>query len=106
MADTIKWDKYALGRALAKDPSTRAEVERVTKEKAAKANVLCAGFKSGIWHDHANGDKKVGDTPARYESNVKGFGGVKVPVGIVYTANYAACKDNLKHNTLAKVLNG
>ena len=104
MADSIKWDMSALGRAMAKDAGTRAEVEKATRSRESKANALCAGFKSGVWHDHANGDKKYGPTQARYGSDVKSFGGVKMPVGIVYTANYAACKDNLKNNTLAKVL--
>lgn len=101
----ITWDKSALGRVLAKDPSVLTEVNRATQERCAKANALCAGFKSGVWHDHANGDKKYGPTQAVYGSNVKRFGAANVPVGIVYTANYAAAKDNLKHNTLAKVVN-
>lgn len=101
----ITWDKSALGRVLAKDAGVLAEVNRATQERCAKANALCAGFKSGVWHDHANGDKKYGPTQAVYGSNVKRFGAANVPVGIVYTANYAAAKDNLQHNTLAKVVN-
>lgn len=99
--DKVNWDKKALGRALAQDAGVMAAVQSATQNAAARANSLGSGFRTEVVHIKG---KKVGGTPARYEYNVKRQGSVGVPVGIVHPANYAAYKDILKNNTLAKVL--
>ena len=73
--------------------------EDVAKRKA-HANALAAGYKTPKWHDHTTGETK-GGTQAAYGNGVKR--GTKGHVGIVYTANYAAQKENHEHNTLLKV---
>lgn len=99
--DKVTWDKQALGRALAQDSGVYEAVQTATQKAAARANSLGSGFRTQVVHIDG---KKVGGTQARYESNVKRQGSVGVPVGIVHPANYAAYKDLLKNNTLAKVL--
>lgn len=99
--DKITWDRRALGRALAQDAGVYEAVGAATSKACARANSLGAGFRTQVVH--INGEK-VGGTAAVYESDVKRFGAVGVPVGIVHPANYAAYKDTLENNTLAKVL--
>ena len=103
MADKIEfsWNKQALGQVIGTAPETLAELDKATQRILANAQGMSAGFKTGIWHDHATGEKR-GNTQAKYAGDVKRMGSSYV--GIVYTANYAAQKDNLKNNTLLKVL--
>lgn len=55
----------------------------------------------GKWHDHGKSYPTIGGNEAAYRSKpAKMFGGK--PVAIVYSANYAAQKDNYEHNTLLK----
>lgn len=91
------WKQKVVNLSSVKDGLTN-EAERLEQ----KANALCSGFRSGIWHDPETGVKK-GDTPAVYGMKTAQRYG-SGPVAIVYTKNYAAQKDNLKNNTLAKVL--
>ena len=91
------WQKKVLNL-----PPVKDELTNEARKLEAKANALSAGFKSGIWHDPKTRQKK-GGTPAVYGmKRAQRFG--SAPVAIVYTANYAAKKDNIKNNTLAKVL--
>jgi hypothetical protein len=70
-------------------------------KRAAQATAMAGGFKTGKYHrDHKS--PAVGGTRAKYSSKTKR--NPDVPVGMVHTGNYAACKENMKHNTLAKVL--
>jgi hypothetical protein len=76
----------------------RSEADR----RAAQANAMAGDFKTGKYHrDHKS--PAVGGTHARYSSKTGRPLG-RVPVGMVHTGNYAAIKENMKHNTLAKVL--
>ena len=64
---------------------------------------MSAGYRTGYYHrEHKS--PAVGGTQPSYWSNTGRPRGV-VPVGIAFTANYAAKKDNLEHNTLLKSLN-
>ena len=71
-------------------------------KRAAQATAMAGGFKTGKYHrDHKS--PAVGGTHAKYSSKTGRPLG-KVPVGMVHTGNYAAMKENMQHNTLAKVL--
>lgn len=96
---SIQWNDAALGRVIGKAPEVVAEVERCTREIWSNANAMGSGFRTGLYHrDHKS--PAVGDTQAAYDGNVE----VKnnAVVGIVYTGNYAAMKDNAENNTLLK----
>ena len=63
---------------------------------------MANGFKSGLWYDPKT-KSYIGETPAKYGAkNAKVFG--EDTVALVYTTNYAAEKENVLHNTLAKVI--
>lgn len=74
-------------------------LDEAVSKIAANANAMSAGFRTGIFHDHATGETR-GDTQPRYAANVEKHGSSQV--GLVYTANYSAMKDNHLHNTLLK----
>lgn len=103
MADTmtIKWNRQALGRAIGTAPETLQAVTSATERLAANAQAMGGGFRTAKWRDPSTGEVK-GDTPAEYRGSVRSFNNAHV--GIVYTANYAAQKDNLLNNTLLKVI--
>ena len=88
-----------LGRIVGKSPSVVAEVERATDSIADRANAMSSGYRTGYYHpDHKS--PGVGRTQPKYVANVE----VKsyAAVGIAYTGNYAAMKDNYENNTLLK----
>lgn len=94
---SIKWDDGSLKAAMA-DAAQGAVRDRTSAIESA-ANLMGSGFRTGIYHrDHKS--PGVGDTAPRYESNVEEHGGI--PVGMVYTGNYAAMVDNHRSNTLLK----
>lgn len=92
-------DQKALEHAVNFSEGTARALGAKTDAITGAANGMSAGFRTGRYHrDHRS--PAVGDTPASYAGNVqmesKGY------VGIVYTANYAAQKDNYLNNTLLK----
>lgn len=96
---SIQWNDAVLGRIIGKAPEVVAEVERATTSIADKANAMSSGYRTGYYHpDHKS--PGVGRTQPKYVSDVQ----VKMHsvVGIVYTGNYAAMKDNYENNTLLK----
>lgn len=94
-------DNDKLWRVACKSEGTYGLVRDKVDEMAAKANALSAGFRTGYYHrDHQS--PAVGGTQPVYQSNTRR--NPTVPVGIVYTANYAAQKDNMQNNTLLKTL--
>ena len=103
MASNVKVDVHIdqekLERVALRSKGTGSVVGKATYMITKKANSMADGFRTGIWHDHKTGEKE-GNTPARYDDGVKLF--KDSYLGIVYTANYAAQKDNLKNNTLLK----
>ena len=100
MADVvIEWDKAKLKRAAGVDPQVRDELERVTDAIKGRANSLGSSFRTGYYHRNHQ-SPAVGGTTAAYDGNVRMVDGGNI--GIVYTANYAAQKDNLQNNTLLK----
>ncbi len=91
------WDDEALWEAVnaAAKPLVADAVEDVT----ARANSMSAGFRTGKYHvNHQS--PHVGETQPRYEGNVERHG--RTDVGLVYTGNYSAMKDNHLNNTLLK----
>lgn len=94
-------DGEKVERAIADAPKMRPILQAVVAGMAANANALSAGYRTGRFYDRA--EKKLkGDTQPRYASNVERHG--KALVGLVYTANYAAMKENHEHNTLLKTM--
>lgn len=95
-------DKEKVWRLVCKSEGTYQIVRGKTDSTAAKANALGAGYRTAKYHrDHMS--PAVGGTAPKYAANTGRPRGI-VPVGIVYTANYAAQKDNMLHNTLLKSL--
>ena len=97
----LMWSKTMV-EDLANMQNVRMQVAKSTDARAASANALSAGFRTGLYHrDHKS--PAVGNTQPKYAS---ALGESKrtpaIPVGLVYTANYAAMKDNALNNTLLK----
>ena len=100
----------------AKQSVSRA-VNDKAREIAAKANGM-ATERSGIWHEvgkphdadarggkwHGPNDVPTtgGNEPEYQAKPARRMGDEGRPIGIVFTANHAAQKDNLKNNTLLK----
>ena len=82
-------------------PAVKGAVTKESKRLCASANAMASGFKSGRWYDPKT-KSYIGETQAQYATNTKSY--PKEPVGLIYTRNYAAKKDNLTNNTLAKVI--
>lgn len=101
MADIeFKVDEQKLWALVCRSDGTYDLVRSAADGIAAKANALGAGYRTARYHrDHES--PAVGGTKPEYGSNTGRPRGV-VPVGLVYTANYAAQKDNHLHNTLLK----
>ena len=96
---SVQWDTAALGRVIGKHPSVVAEVDRATRAIHESASAMGSGFRTGIYHrDHKS--PGVGDMPASYGGDVQVMR--ESVVGIVYTANYSAQRDNAENNTLLK----
>ena len=97
MADkmTVTWNKQALGRAIGTAPETLAAITEATDRILASCQYQSADFRTKKY-------KGKGDTPAQYASDVHSYRNAHV--GIVYTANYAAQKDNMENNTLLKAV--
>ena len=104
MADgEIRIDREKFWRLACRSEGTYALVDDKTQETAAKANSLGSSYRTGKYHrDHKS--PAVGGTQPSYGSNTQRRGSSRMPVGIVYTGNYAAQKDNMLHNTLLKSL--
>ena len=97
MAKDIVWNDRELRKlaAAAAKPGIEAKTGRIRDA----ADSMSAGYRTGKYHrDHKS--PAVGGTKPEYASDVKDFNGM--PVGIVYTGNYAAMKDNHENNTLLK----
>lgn len=98
---TVKVDisQRNLERAVNFAEGTESALRSKTSAITSAANAMSAGFRTGYYHrDHKS--PAVGGTPASYAGDVEM--GRKGYVGIVYTANYAAQKDNYQNNTLLK----
>ena len=98
----------------------RSALTKGANQIAGRANGL-ATEKSGIWHEigvpHTpgkeggvwNGTSKeiqytIGGQQAEYQAKPAKPTRDGTPVAIVVTANYAAQKDNMKHNTLVRAI--
>lgn len=95
-------DKEKLWRLICKQDAIYQVIRSTTDAVADRANNLSAGFHTKKYHpDHKS--PGVGGTQPVYRSNTQRPKGI-VPVGLAYTGNYAAQKDNHLHNTLLKAL--
>ena len=94
---SIKWDDTALKRVVG--AAARAEVKSAVERTKASANAMSADYRTGFYH-RQHKSPSVGGTQPSYGGDVQDFDGW--PVGIVYTGNYAAMKDNAENNTLLK----
>lgn len=93
----LKWNDKELRKLVGEAAEPHVKVK--TAEINAAADSMSAGFRTGLYHrDHKS--PAVGNTKPKYKSSVKKFNGL--PVGIVYTGNYSAMKDNTINNTLLK----
>ena len=101
MAESIRGviDMDAVRKAIAEGEGTSGAIKRAVDEIARRANSMSSGYRTGFYH-RKHMSPAVGGTQPKYKGNVKKRG--KWPVGIVYTANYAAQKENMEHNTLLK----
>lgn len=98
---TTHWNMAAIGRAIGRAPSVVEDVTRVTNKIASSANSMSSGYRTGLYHrDHQS--PAVGDTQPSYVADVREEH--NSVVGIVYTGNYAAMKDNTENNTLLKAM--
>lgn len=78
------------------------EVGKASKAIAQRANSLSSGFRTKEVTRWETGER-VGGTKPEYGSDTRARAKrAKGPVGIVYTNNYAARKDNMENNTLLK----
>lgn len=93
----LKWNDKELRKLVGEAAEPHVKVK--TAGIKAAADSMSAGFRTGLYHrDHKS--PAVGNTKPKYKSSVKKFNGL--PVGIVYTGNYSAMKDNTINNTLLK----
>lgn len=97
-------------------PQVKQAVDEKAKSIAGKANAA-ANEKSGIWHEvgkphtpgreggkwHGADGEVIGGKDADYKAKpARRMGADGAPIAIVVTGNYAAQKDNMKHNTLLR----
>lgn len=103
MADVeFKIDEKKLWRLVCGSDGTYSIISSAADGIASSANSLSSGYRTKLYYrDHKS--PPVGGTQPNYRANTKRPKG-SVPVGLVYTANYAAKKDNYEHNTLLKSL--
>ena len=97
-------DGEKLERAVQEGKGTRAAVKAEADSIRSRANSLGAAYPTERTVRWATREH-VGGTVPDYRADVQTFrakGGIEKPVGIVYTGNYAAMKDNHNHNTLLK----
>lgn len=114
----VNMDAKALEECAYNDDKVKGEVTKGANSIAAKASSM-ATEKSGIWHEtgrphtpgreggtwHGSKDNgTIGGVTPSYVAKPAKPSTNGVPVAIVVTANYAAQKDNMKHNTLVRAI--
>lgn len=85
-------------------PAVKSALTKEAKSMCNSANSMAAGYTTKKWEDKKTGETKGGTKAAYAYKNTKVF--ANDSVALVYTKNYAAKKENLAHNTLAKVSRG
>lgn len=95
----VKIDEKALAREVGSAPGTRELLQAAVDKIRTRANEMSSGNRTGRWHDPATGKGK-GPSEPHYDGDVRKVGGSYH--GLVYTATYAAIKDNHENNTLLK----
>lgn len=82
-------------------PEVKAAMNREASGIADRANQLSAGFRTGIWHDHATGETR-GNTQPNYGYTKAQTSTKYGSIAFVHPKNYSAMKDNYLHNTMLK----
>lgn len=82
-------------------PQVKGALTKEAGEIADRANQLSAGFRTGIWHDHATGETR-GDTQPVYSFTKAQASQRYGAIAFVHPRNYSAIKDNYMNNTLLK----
>ncbi len=95
----IEIDEKALDEVT--DKSISGIITEATQNVQSTTMSMSAGFRTGIWHDHGTGET-LGDTAPEYAYSTRDNG--RGLVGLVYTGNYSAMKDNYENNTLLKAM--
>ena len=89
-------------QTIKKLPGVKGALTKEAKRMCESANSMAAGYKSGLFYDPKT-KSYIGETQAVYASkSARAY--ADDTVALVYTRNYAAKKENLEHNTLAKVI--
>lgn len=99
---TLELDDGKVYEAIQEGEGTPTVLGEFVTSVSAKANALSSAYRTGRFYDRSENRLK-GDTQPRYAGNVEKHG--KSQVGLVWTANYAAQKENHEHNTLLKSIN-
>lgn len=102
MADVkVEVNMDSVEKAIYSSPGTKPALLKMGQGIARQANSIGAGYKTPRWHDHKTGEVKGGKSP-EYGATA----GTRKCICIVHPENYAAMKDNYKHNTLLKASGG
>lgn len=94
-------DKEKLYEAIQDAEGTPSTLQGYVDQIKGRANAMSSAYRTGIWHDPKTRERR-GDTQPDYKGDVQKKG--RTQVGLVYTGNYAAKKDNQENNTLLKSL--
>ena len=94
--DSFEVDPQKLWRMACRTDAMYQLIRRNADRICSNANSMGSTFKTERY-------KGSGGTSPKYVADTQRPKGI-VPVGMVYTGNYAAMKDNMKHNTLLKSL--
>ena len=95
----FKINEDKLWRMICRSNATYQVIRSTGDAVAARANAIGSGYRTQKYYkDHKA--PPVGGTQPVYSSKIRR--NPTVPTSLVYTANYAAQKDNMLHNTLLK----
>lgn len=97
----IEIDDKALYNAIQQAENLPELLTETSSRITSKANAMSSGFRTEEYTDPKT-KEKLGNQQPSYRSNVKMM--KRTLVGLVYTGNYAAIRENLKNNTLAKAM--
>lgn len=99
----VEIDDRKLHDAIQNADGLKGVLQGYVDSAKGSANSMSSGFRTERTVNFETGEH-VGGTQPVYDGNVKKKG--RTMVGLVYTANYAAQKDNMLNNTLLKSLGG
>lgn len=95
-------DANALYDAIQHAENLPEVIDGKASQIADKANAMSSGYRTEEITDPKTKRKRGGTKPSYRTKPARIFG--RSMVGLVYTANYSAQKENHEHNTLAKAM--